>query len=427
MMIPLSARTGIALMPPTVAARELARMRMVASGLLLAMTALFILTHLAGESQGLWGYARAFAEAAMVGGLADWFAVTALFRRPFGLPIPHTAVIPRNQDRIADAIGKFIAENFLRPDLVRSRLAERDLTHGLALRLSDPLQARSVASGLVSAVPGLIDALDDQVLIDFVRRQLASAGAATRIAPTLPGLLESVFQKGGGQALIDILLAEGFRILERSESDIRRRIRQETGWVMRMIKVDQKAADALIAAIETLLSEAAADPDHPLRSEVARLARSLAERLRHDAALQRRLEALIAEAIAHPAAGQAIASVWSVFKDNIRNDCATGDSQLTLFIQQAAVNIGRELLADAATREALNGHLGSILTDLADRHGGDVANLVSDTIRSWDSATIVAKLETNVGRDLQFIRINGTVIGGLVGLILHSGSDLLGR
>jgi uncharacterized membrane-anchored protein YjiN (DUF445 family) len=406
--------------------RALKAMRRAATGLLLAMTALFVAAHVWGTEGGWWGYVRAFAEAAMVGGLADWFAVTAIFRRPFGLPIPHTAVIPRNQPRIADAVGRFIADNFLRADLVAERVADKDLSAGLGKWLADPAQSAAVASGIVSAIPGVLDALDDETVAAFLRRQASDAASGARVAPAFGSVLDALAQQGRHQAILDALLKEGFHLLEENQHLIRSKVSDRTGWLWRMVKVDRQASDALIVAIEDLLREVAYDPRHPLRLRITDMVMQFADDLRDDPVLQRRVEGWLKEAAAHPTVAGVVEAGWAEFKTALRRDCTSPDSRLKTWFAGALANAGSGLLQDAVVRDALNGRIRSLLVQLADRHGEDVARLVSDTIRGWDAATVVEKLETNVGRDLQFIRLNGTVIGGLVGLVLHGGAELLG-
>lgn len=420
------------IMPPTTPdpapspeLRALNAMRSAATGLLLAMTALFLVSHLFGTDTGWWGYVRAFAEAAMVGGLADWFAVTAIFRRPFGLPIPHTAVIPKNQKRIADSVGHFIADNFLRADLVQARVANKDLSASLGRWLGDLPQSRALASGIVSALPGLLDALDDETVAAFLRRQATDAASGARLAPAFGSIVEALAHQGRHQAILDALLNEGFRLLSENQHLIRDKVRDRTGWMWRLVKVDRQAADALIVAIEDLLHEVTSDRNHPLRVRLTEMVTKFADDLRDDPILQARIEAWVREAVSHPTVVGAVEAGWAEFKIALRRDAASETSHLRAWLEDALVNIGIGLVRDETVRNALNERMCSLLVQLAERHGKDVSKLVSDTIRAWDARTIVEKLETSVGRDLQFIRVNGTVIGGLVGLVLHLGAELM--
>ena len=207
---------------------------------------------------------------------------------------------------------------------------------------------------------------------------------------------------------------------------IRERVRERSGWLARFVSADRKMADSLINAIADLLHDVAVDPRHPLREKLSEMVIKFAGDLKDDPVLQSRIAGWIREAAAHPTVVGAVEAGWSEFKTALRRDCALPDGRLRGWLEGALTNLGAGLLREPKVREALNERIRALLVDLADRHGEDVAKLVSDTIRSWDAQTIVGKLESNVGRDLQFIRVNGTVIGGLVGLLLHAGGELMG-
>ncbi len=408
---------------------RLVRMRRLANGLLLAIMALFLFSHIwepPGQDWDMqWRFVRAFAEAAMVGGMADWFAVTAIFRRPLGLPIPHTAVIPNNQDRIADAVGRFIADNFLKPSLVAERVKDKDLSEALGKWLVEPAQSTALAGGLVSAVPSLLDALDDETVSAFLRDQAAVAAEGASVAPAFGSVLEALAEQGRHQAILDALLKQGYRLLESNQELIRDRIRNRSGWLMRFVSADRKVADTVINAVSDLLYEVAIDRDHPLRQQLNTMVGEFADNLRSDPELQARVGSWVQEAAHHPTVVNAMEAGWVAFKAALRNDCQSPNGRLRTWIQNALTNLGEGLMREPKVRAALNTRLKGLLVELAARHGEDVAKLVSETIRKWDSQTIVDKLEMNVGRDLQYIRLNGTIIGGLVGLVLHAGAEIL--
>ncbi|KAF0179901.1 MAG: hypothetical protein FD124_1579 [Alphaproteobacteria bacterium] len=400
---------------------SLVQMRRAATGLLVAMTALYIGVHVFGGVHQGWGYVQAFAEAAMVGGLADWFAVTAIFRRPFGLPIPHTAVIPKNQGRIADALGAFIAENFLAPALVAERVAKQDMAMALGRWLSDRDQVQRVADGLVGAIPAILDTLDDETVAEFLRKQASSPMAAQQVAPAIGNMLEALAAQGKHQVLLDAALAEGWKWLEENQETIRARVRDRTGWLWRMLSVDAQASGAMIGAMEDLIVETARDPHHPLRKRVTDILARFAGELKNDPVMHARIATMTSEVLSHPAVSEALDAAWAHLKEALRKDLAKADSQIRAWAVEGLRRLGEGLTEDVVVRDALNDRLRALVVELAARHGQDVSRLVSDTIRAWDADTVVQKLEQNVGRDLQFIRLNGTVIGGLVGLVLHAG------
>ena len=409
--------------------KRLVRMRRLANGMLLAIMGLFVFSHMwepDGQEWDMhWRFVRAFAEAAMVGGLADWFAVTAIFRHPLGLPIPHTAVIPKNQDRIAEAVGRFIADNFLKPELVAERVKDKDLSEALGKWLAEPTQSTALAGGLVSAVPALLDALDDETVAAFLREQAAEAAEGASIAPAFGSVLEALAEQGRHQAILDTLLKQGYRLLESNQDMIRDRIRGRSGWLMRFVSADKKVADTVIDAVNDLLYEVASNRDHPVREQLNQMVAEFADDLRRDPELQARVGSWLQDAAKHPSVAGAVEAGWVEFKAALRRDCASPEGRLRAWMQNALTNLGAGLLRETHVREALNVRLRGLLVQLAARHGEDVARLVSETIRKWDSQTIVDKLEINVGRDLQYIRLNGTIIGGLVGLVLHAGAELL--
>ena len=257
-------------------------------------------------------------------------------------------------------------------------------------------------------------------------QEAEEAAEGARVAPAFGSVLEALAEQGRHQALLDTGLREGFRLLQEYQGVIRVKVRERSGWLMRFAGVDQKAADAMIYALEDLIEEAANDPDHPLRERITELIGKFARDLQNDPELQERLGGWLREAAAHPSVAGAVGAGWTEFKTALRRDCASPDGRLRGWLEDALTNLGAGLLREPAVREALNVRIRALLVELAGRHGEDVAKLVSDTIRGWDARTIVSKLETNVGQDLQFIRLNGTIIGGLVGLALHAGSELMG-
>ena len=397
--------------------RSLAAMRLAAGSLLIAMSALYVAAVL--NTGAAWGYAKAFAEAAMVGGLADWFAVTALFRRPLGLPIPHTAIIPRSKARIATALGDFVAVNFLAPDVVRERLGQQDLAGTLARQISDPQTARRIADGLFDALPGLVDLLDDDAVSDFLHRQMSELSRGGRLPSAIGSGLRLLTDQGRHQPVLDAALSEAWHALAENEPVIRASVSARTNWFLRLVSVDASTSNAMIGAIEDSLRAMAHNPDHPARQRVTALLQRFSDDLQKSPALQAQVEQVLAEALAHPAIGTWLDAIWESLKSAVRDSAADSNSEARQGLADTVAHFGESLSTDPAAQEAINSRLRVLLAELAGRHGSDIARLISDTIQGWDSRTVVEKLEQNVGPDLQFIRINGTLIGGLVGLGLY--------
>jgi uncharacterized membrane-anchored protein YjiN (DUF445 family) len=400
-------------------ALSLSAMRMLAGGLLIVMAALYLLAVSRTGEGAVWGYVRAFAEAALVGGLADWFAVTALFRRPLGLPIPHTAVIPRSKERIAQALGDFVAVNFLAPDVIAARLKDQDLASALGRQLSDPLTARRIAEGVMDALPGLVDLLDDEAVSDFMRRQISAFGRDDRLSALVGRTLRLLTEHGRHQPVLDAALQEGWLALEENEAAIRAQVRARTSWVWRLVSLDARASDALIQAMEDTLRQVAADPEHPVRARITAMLHKLADDLEHSPEMRGQIQRALGDIIAHPAVGQYLREVWASIRSAIQTSANAPEATAREALGDAITRFGRALTEDKKVLDSLNRRLRALLSEASGRHGSDVGAVISETIRSWETTTIVEKLEQNVGPDLQYIRINGTLIGGLIGLTIH--------
>ncbi|MFZ4070463.1 MAG: DUF445 domain-containing protein [Caulobacterales bacterium] len=395
--------------------------RGLATGLLVAMAGVYIVAVYNRDAGEIWPYVKAFAEAAMVGALADWFAVTALFRRPLGLPIPHTAVIPNSKARIADTLGRFIVENFLQPDEVAKRLQGVDLAGSLARQIADPATAARLAEGVAASLPALLDLADDKRVSALVRSALDTQMHRLKASPLVADALLILTESGRHQPLINALIDEGARTVTAQEPALRARVRDKTGWLWRLAGVDAQASDALLGAMRETLSEIAADPKHPTRTRVTEWLASLAWELKTSPAAQARVEAIKEEILRHPAVGAYVDDLAGQAKAALRRAAANpGAGGLAATLSVSIQDFATAVLADVDARTAFNGRLRPLLSGLAARHGEDVARLVSETIRGWDTATITGKLEQSVGRDLQYIRINGTLVGGLVGLGLYA-------
>lgn len=398
---------------------SLPMMRGFALGLLLSMSLLYILAVSMRHHGEGWEYLRAFSEAAMVGGLADWFAVTAIFRRPFGLPIPHTAVIPRSKDRIAETLGEFVAVNFLAPEIVRKRMEDQNLSQALAEQASDPLAARRVADGVVDVLPSIVDLLDDDAVSGFMRRQVEAYSHGKGLSETVGNALKLLTEQGHHQIILDALLAEAWRALDEHEETIRAQVRERTSWAWRLISLDKRAANALIGAVEETLHAMAQDPDHPGRERVAEAIHKFADDLQNSPELRAQFQSGIVDMLQHQSVLDFFKSLWRSLKQAIETNARDPESAIRQELAVAIQRFGVALDEDPETKAALERRLRAILVELADRHGRDIGRLISETIHSWETATVVEKLEQSVGPDLQYIRINGTLIGGLIGLAIH--------
>lgn len=399
---------------------SLAFMRVLATGLLVLMLAIFFVAR-AHEAGSIWiGYVRAFAEAATVGALADWFAVTALFRRPLGLPIPHTAIIPRSKDRIGEGLGHFLEANFLAPELVEERLKETDLLGAAAKWASGPGRAALVAKSAAEILPRALDMVDDSpvetALKTFIGARLKDADMATWLA----GVLEFMTAGGRHRGLMDHLIQAADALLNESELDIRARIRAHSGFFARLFSLDRRASDAIVNAARGAISEMANDPESELRKRFDEALARLAADLRASPDLRAEVEDLKGRLIEHPEVQAFAGALWRAVKSDLQSGAQNlAEGGIAKSLEEAVLGFARRVQQDDALRAALNERLSMWIKRLATDRGGDVSRFVADTIKSWDARTIMKRIEEGVGADLQYIRISGTLIGGLVGVILH--------
>ncbi|MGE5478129.1 MAG: DUF445 domain-containing protein [Bacteroidales bacterium] len=413
---------------PEVRAAQFRRMKRLAGGLLAAMFAVFVATALAEkrwpELSPQLEYLRAFAEAAMVGAIADWFAVVALFRRPFGLPIPHTAIIPRNKDRIGQSLGAFICHNFLAPEPVAAKLDSLDVAGRAARWLASPANAERLGRRAAALVPAVMDALDDDSVRAFARGTLTRAIASAQAAPLAARVLSVLVAHGHHQALFDRALDMVADWLLRNEDLIRDRVTDRSWkWLPRWM--DRKLADKVMDGSLDTLAELR-DPTHPWRGEFQDAVLAFIERLAHDPRLRAQGEAIKTEMLKNPLVQDYLDSVWEEARGRLGRDLADSDGVLRQGVERAVATLAARLGGDARLRAVLNRWLRRMVERLVVPQRAEIGDFIAGVVARWDTRTLVDKLELQVGRDLQYIRINGTLVGGLVGLIIHTVGRLIG-
>ncbi|MCA0978988.1 DUF445 domain-containing protein [Qipengyuania flava] len=403
-------------------------MRRTATGMLVLMAAIFIASGRWLEIHPAWGYVHAFAEAAMVGGLADWFAVTALFRRPLGLPIPHTAIIPENKDRIADTMAGFLRENFLTPQVVARRMGAMNLAGAVGSYLADPAASRDsrVRAGAGELMVEVLESLDPDRLGTQVRAGLAAQLEKLEIAPLLGSMLDAMIEKGRHRELIDKIIRWAGLVLEDNEQMVRDMVHNRANAVLRFTGLDERLANSVIDGLYKLLAEVLIDPEHPLRNKIEEGLQDFARDLREDPEMQARVERIKIELLNNPAVGDWWQSVWERLRArliaSIRESGGSGSGHLA----ETIAELGRALRDDIRLQRQINRFARRTAVGVSTRYGDQIVQLVSETVRRWDATTLTDRVESAVGRDLQFIRINGTLVGGLVGLTLHALSILIG-
>lgn len=410
-----------------------ATMRRVATGLLLAMAALYLAARCAeAHAPGWgaeWGAVRAFAEAAMVGGLADWFAVTALFRHPLGLPIPHTAIIPRNKDRIGDSLASFLRQNFLTPSVVARRMRRLDLAGAAGRFLATPGERAEQRSrlrlGASRLIADLVAALDAERLGGMVRSAVAVRLRAFDIAPVLGQALEAAIDRNRHVPILDGAIEWVGHTLVANEDIMRAMISQRAGSVLRWTGLDETLANKIIDGLYRLIEEVAADPDHPLREKAEEGLADLARRLREDEALQRKVNVFKNEIIASPAVAAWLDGLWAQARAALLKGARDPDAAMAGRLGEALRQLGETLQSEPRLARAINLFARRATVGIAAAYGDGIVRLVSDTVRGWDAMTVTRRLEQAVGRDLQYIRVNGTLVGGLVGLAIYALDRLL--
>ncbi|MBO9581227.1 MAG: DUF445 domain-containing protein [Sphingobium sp.] len=397
------------------------RMRRIATGMLVVMAAIYATARAFESAHPAIGFVRAFAEAAMVGGLADWFAVTALFRHPLGVPIPHTAIIPRNKDRIGQTLANFLRDNFLTSQVVARRMGRIDVAGAAGRLLATPnegdLRLRRGASRLIADV---LDALDDERLGGVAKTAIAQRLGQMKFAPILGQLLTAAMKEGRHQPVMDSIIRWLAQVLEENRALIHQMVHERANAIVRWTGLDETLANAIITGLDNMLKEAADDPDHRLRVKVEEGLMTLAFDLQHDAEMQARVDRIRDEIVANPAMQRWLDGLWQQLRESLLRAARDPDAALAGKLGEALRQIGVTLRDDPHLKALVNRFVRRVAAGSAARYGDGIVKLVSETVRGWDAQTVTDRLENAVGRDLQYIRINGTLVGGLVGLAIHA-------
>jgi uncharacterized membrane-anchored protein YjiN (DUF445 family) len=399
-------------------ARRLRKMRWIATGLLVAMAILFVVASLLVTSYPGLGVVVAFAEAGMIGALADWFAVTALFRRPLNLPIPHTAIVPSRKNEIGQALARFIRDHFLTTDAILPRVTQTDLAGKLGVWLSQEKNANQVSKDLATAADWFITAVDTAELRNSLRASLHRALQQTSVSAGLSVILD-VFTTGDhAQALIDQLVEVGRAQLGANEEQIRERIKARSPWWLPKF-VDEEIFSQLVGELQRILDEIGADPKHAARADFSKRLRELQSLLNNDPVVIERAEVLRDEFLSHPAVQAYVDELWQRVRRYVASELNNPDSAIRTGVERELRIIAQRLEGDTEVNERLNSWLRNVVTYLVETYRQQLSEIVSDTIDLWDPTATSERIELYIGRDLQFIRINGTLVGGLVGVTIY--------
>lgn len=395
-------------------------MKMVATGLLLVMAVVFAVSRALDQQYPGLVYVKAFAEAAMVGGLADWFAVTALFRHPLGLPIPHTAIIPRNKDRIGEALASFIRENFLIPSVVARRMQRLDVAAAAGRFLQTPAaEGTRIRAGASRLIADIFESLDDERLGGIVKGAISARLRKTEISPLLGHALASAINEERHVPMLEAAIRWTARALDANEPLIREMVHKKANWVLKLAGLDAKLADAIVDGLRKLTVEMSTDPAHPVRLKVEEALAQLANDLQTRPETRERVEAIKEQLLDNKSVSLWLDTIWQKGREAIIKAARNPDAVLAGKLGEVLKSMGGTLEKDPGIRAAINQFARRAVVGMSASYGGSIVKLVSETIRSWDARTVTARLESAVGRDLQYIRINGTIVGGLVGLGLR--------
>ena len=408
-------------------AAELRRVKALATSVLAATFAVFATAKALLNVHPVFGFIAAFAEAATIGGLADWYAVVALFKRPLGLPIPHTAIIQSNQHRIADKLGEFIEVHFLEAGPVDAKLREIDFGSFVADWLRDRKRSNDLARFALRLLPEAVSATETSGLMAFITRRMTAQLQSIDLAPLAAGTLRAFVEDGRHQALLDDLLRIVHDTLTTADTMtmIRAKIRDELPTLLKLYRADKFLVNKIVASASTFFEEVRRDPAHPFRSEFDRMVLSFVDRMATDKAYAERLDGLKRDLLARPELSDLARTVWSNTRSFIERS-ASGETQvLQNHLASMFVAAGEALAQDSELRSEINQGLVTVLRSfIADQKSG-VSTFISDQVKSWDMGQLISLIEINIGRDLQYIRFNGSLIGGLAGLALYTAEYLL--
>jgi uncharacterized membrane-anchored protein YjiN (DUF445 family) len=411
----------------TARAAELRRVKALATLVLAGTLTLFVTAKLLESVHPVFGFVAAFAEAATIGGLADWYAVVALFKRPLGLPIPHTAIIQGNQHRIADKLGEFIEVHFLEAAPVEAKLRQIDFGSFIADWLRDRKRSADLARFTLRLLPEAVTATETSGLMAFITRRVTTQLQGIDLAPLAAGTLRAFVAEGRHQGLLDDMLRAVHQSLTQPETMamIREKIRGELPTLLKLYRADKFLMNKIIASATAFFEEVRNDPNHPFRGEFDRMVLSFVDRLSSDKSYADRIGGLKRDLLARPELGELARTVWSNARVFIERSASGESHVLQQHLAGMFVKAGETLAADAELRAEINqGFVAVLRSFIADQKNG-VSSFISDQVKGWDMGQLIALIEINIGRDLQYIRFNGSLIGGLAGLALYTGEFLL--
>ncbi|WUV80343.1 DUF445 domain-containing protein [Streptomyces sp. NBC_01476] len=404
--------------------RGVRRMKLIAAGFLLVATVVYVLAKWLG-SGGWPGYVAAAAEAGMVGALADWFAVTALFRHPLGLPIPHTAIIPTKKDALGASLGDFVGENFLSAAVVRTRLRAVGIGSRLGGWVAEPANADKVTEQAAATLRGALTVLRDSDVQAVVSEAITRRAEAQEVGPGLGKMLERIVADGGHRRVVDLVCVRAHDWLVEHGDSVMGAVQDGApGWTPRF--VDRKVGERVYKELLRFVTEMRDSPEHPARGAVDRFLGDFAVELQTDPDTRERVERLKKDLLARGEVQDLIASVWGAVRGMMVAAAEDEQSELRLRARASLLSLGGRLTTDARLQAKVDSWLEDAATYLVTTYRDEITSLISETVAGWDAEQTSRKIEAHVGRDLQFIRINGTVVGALAGLVIYAVSQAAG-
>ncbi|MFC7660529.1 DUF445 domain-containing protein [Pseudonocardia benzenivorans] len=400
-------------------------MKLVATGFLVGATIVFLVGRYLELHVGAgWGYMRSAGEAGMVGALADWFAVTALFRRPLSLPIPHTAIIPTKKDQIGNSLGDFVGENFLSEGVVRDKLERVGIASRVASWISQREHADRLTAELATAARGIVTVLRDEDVQDVIEQVLVRKLLEKPIGPPLGKVLEGVLADGAHHRLVDLVCDRAYDWVTANQSTVLRIVHERApGWTPRF--VDEMLADKVFSEVQNFAWAVKTDPEHPMRKAVDTFLIEFAGDLQNDEATIARAEQVKQQVVDHPDVQAFIGQAWGTVKRMILDAADDPSSALRTRVRDGIQGFGHRLASDDELRGKIDGWIADAAGYVVRHYRGEITTLITDTVARWDAEETSRKIELQVGRDLQFIRINGTVVGALAGLVIYAVSQLI--
>ena len=404
--------------------KELEKMKQLATGLLLLVSMVFLVSAYYETWYPWVSYINATSEAAMVGAVADWFAVTALFQYPLGLKIPHTAIIPKRKDDIAEQFGGFVQNNFLSESVITEKIRSMGLSRRVARWISEPENAHAVAEQVTAGLAGIVKVVNDDDIQLMIETRVQEKIRTTSFAPMIGELLSFITSGKRQQELFEGGVAMGLYLLEDSDSDIRDKVVDETPWWFPS-SVDTAIYVRIVRSVSKMLYQMQVDIYHPLRVRLMKVVNEFLEDLKHSDDIREKEIAIKEDLLTAPAVTDFTSSLWHDIKEVLVQQSENPDAELKKAIEQSVIKFGNSILEDDRLAAKIDGWAEDSARYLINTYGHEIASLISGTIEGWDPKATSERIEEQIGKDLQFIRINGTVVGGLVGLTIHSLRELV--